>query len=231
MGRQALILACALVVAAPARGEPDDREQEARTLYSEGVTHYDLAEYAVAIEKFKAAYALSRAPRLLFDIAQAYRLQGAGNCRNAAQFYRNYLRLQPEAENRAAVERWLHELEPCEQQEQPAPVVPPPTPPPAPPAPPPPRPSLPRPPIAADAWDPNPGPGFTGAGDGEQAHASKQALHVSGTPAMGAGWNLQWRALPQDPALQAFVRAFLYLPVRSPNTLVVFNMLPASAPF
>src|SRR6476661_6658016 len=99
MGKQALVLAV-LLACRIARAD-GDREAEAKQLYKDAVTQYDLGEYDRAIEKFKAAYELSPAPRLLFDIAQAYRLKGS-NCRNAVQFYRTYLRIAPDADNRAA---------------------------------------------------------------------------------------------------------------------------------
>jgi tetratricopeptide (TPR) repeat protein len=123
MARQALILAC--ILAARAARADDARDRDAQELYRQAVAEYNLGEYEPAIEKFKASYKLSQQPLLLFDIAQAYRLQGAGSCRNAQQFYRTYLRVQPAAPNRAQVEQWLRELEPCAQQE---PVVEPPTP-------------------------------------------------------------------------------------------------------
>jgi tetratricopeptide (TPR) repeat protein len=144
MGRPlTLALACVLARTVAAQPADPEAEAEAKLLYQDGVTHYDLAEYDDAIEKFRAAYHLSRQPRLLFNIAQAYRLKGAGSCRNAVHFYRTYLRLVPAAENRAAVEDWLAKLAACADAEPPStpPAVDPPdgteiqTPPPPPPPP------------------------------------------------------------------------------------------------
>ncbi len=103
------VIVCVCTLASPALAGPDE---DARALYDQAVAHYDLAEYRQAIAKFKEAYHLSREPLLLFDIAQAYRLAGS-YCRNAIVFYRNYLRVKPNASNRDVVEKWLRELEPC----------------------------------------------------------------------------------------------------------------------
>ena len=86
-------------------------ETRARALHAQGVRHYNLAEYDLAIEVFKQAYALTPFPGLLFNIAQAYRHQG--ECGRALEFYRSYLRQKPTAADRAEVERHLREMEAC----------------------------------------------------------------------------------------------------------------------
>src|SRR5262245_12813633 len=94
-----------------------DKEQQARGLYEQGLKHYNLAEYDLAIELFKQAYLLTEAPELLFNIAQSYRLKGAGNCRSALQFYRTYLRVEPRASKRASVEAAIADMEICARDE------------------------------------------------------------------------------------------------------------------
>ena len=89
--------------AAPAQSPQD----EARDLYKRGMTHYELGEFDVAIEEFKRAYALTSAPGLLFNIAQVYRMKK--DPEQAVYFYRTYLRLVPDAPNRADVESLLAE--------------------------------------------------------------------------------------------------------------------------
>ena len=73
----------------------------ARDLYSDGVKQIDLRNYAVAVDDFRHAYELSGAPGLLFNIAQAYRLDG--KCDMAIGFYENFLDKNPGASNRADV--------------------------------------------------------------------------------------------------------------------------------
>lgn len=94
-------------VAAPVVANAD--EERARAHYKTGVTHYDVGEFDAAISEFKAAYAISGQPGLLFNMAQAGR---AGHkLDEAAHFYRAYLRLDPESTERRFVEARLREID------------------------------------------------------------------------------------------------------------------------
>jgi tetratricopeptide (TPR) repeat protein len=95
----------------PAGAASAQEKKQAREHYNRGQTHYDLAEYDEAVTQFKTAYELSKAPGLLFNIAQAFRLKG--DCRQALLFYRSYLRREPEAFNRVEVEGYALEMEKC----------------------------------------------------------------------------------------------------------------------
>jgi tetratricopeptide (TPR) repeat protein len=104
----------AVPCAAAQEGAPsgdDEKDRRAKDLYEQGNTHYDLAEYDQAIDLFKQAYALSHRPTLLYNIAQAYRLKG--DCEQALQVYRNYLRVDPGSPFRAKVESRVAEMETC----------------------------------------------------------------------------------------------------------------------
>jgi len=141
----ALIVALvfALVPAAPAGAEPAAPEQEARRLYDLGARHYNLGEYAAAIEAYQQAYRLVAEPLLLYDIAQAFRLSAeqrgpgepgrARELREALRFYNNFLGELPDAPNRAVVEDHITTLTRALALEPPAPaaVTPPPLPTPA----------------------------------------------------------------------------------------------------
>jgi tetratricopeptide (TPR) repeat protein len=86
---------------------------DARKLYNEGDAYYHAADYDRAIEAFRQAYALSKSPGLLFNLAQAHRLKG--DCRQALTLYRNYLRALPAAANRDKVEARIVEMDKCVQ--------------------------------------------------------------------------------------------------------------------
>jgi hypothetical protein len=109
-----LLVVVLVALGGTARAEPAD-EKRARDLYTEGQTHFDLAEFDDAVVSWKQAYELSKAPGLLYNIAQAHRL--AGRCRLAERFYRSYLRLSPEATNRAKVESLITEVVACGENE------------------------------------------------------------------------------------------------------------------
>lgn len=58
--------------AAPAEAPAADAKAEAKRLFDEGSEAYNLGNFEVAIERFEAAYGLTRANPLLYNIAQAY---------------------------------------------------------------------------------------------------------------------------------------------------------------
>ena len=106
--------------ASPAHGQEaagdDDKADQARSkeLYDQGSRAYKAGEYRRAVELFLAAYDLSRAPAILFNIAQAYRLDGA--CDQALTYYRRSLAEEPDAANRAEVEERIEEMKRCADQ-------------------------------------------------------------------------------------------------------------------
>jgi tetratricopeptide (TPR) repeat protein len=107
-----VVVAVALVVWVPAAraAGAGDSLQEAKDHYDRGMAHYELGEFGAAVEEFKAAYARSQAPGLLFNLAQASRLNK--EYEQALHFYRTYLRVRPDAANRDDVEKRIAELEP-----------------------------------------------------------------------------------------------------------------------
>jgi tetratricopeptide (TPR) repeat protein len=85
---------------------------DVRRYYKEGVTHYDLAEYAEAVKSFKEAYRLSQDSAYLFNIAQSYRM--AKNCREAMRFYQRVLAVDPDAHGgKAKLEARIDEMRAC----------------------------------------------------------------------------------------------------------------------
>jgi tetratricopeptide (TPR) repeat protein len=105
----------AVVAAAPARAQPDDKTARAKALFDEANKHYDLREFPEAIDLFRKAYDLMPDPEFLFDIAQAYRQ--LHDCRNADEFYRTFLRNRPDADNRAKVEKFIVDMDACAKQQ------------------------------------------------------------------------------------------------------------------
>jgi tetratricopeptide (TPR) repeat protein len=91
----------ALAVALAACADPHE-------LYQRGLVYYRLGDYRAAIHEFEAAYRTTRAPALLYDLAQAHRLDG--DRRRALPLYRAYLHDLPNARNRAEVEQRIAEL-------------------------------------------------------------------------------------------------------------------------
>src|SRR5437867_1055026 len=85
------------------------RRAEAQRHYDAAVAHYKAQEYAQAAEEFEAAYALKADSEWLYNIAQSYRL--AKQPDKALDYYHRYLTAVPDAENRAAVEQRIAEIE------------------------------------------------------------------------------------------------------------------------
>ncbi|NVB78668.1 MAG: hypothetical protein HOV81_09765 [Kofleriaceae bacterium] len=123
------LTAIALIVfsAAAASAQP---KPDAASLEASGNKHFELAEYDAAIADFKEAFRISDEPGYLYNIAQAYRLKK--DCREAATFYKTYLRRVPAAPNAAKIRQRISEMEKCAETQPAAPVVTAPTPTPTP---------------------------------------------------------------------------------------------------
>jgi tetratricopeptide (TPR) repeat protein len=132
-----LVMAALLATALDASAQPKRgaaAAAQAKELYKKGMTHYQLGEFDTAIDEFKAAYELTSAPGLLFNLAQVHRMKK--DWEQALHFYRMYLRLEPTAPNRADVEALIVEVQRAFDDEQraklaapkvePQPVAPPP---------------------------------------------------------------------------------------------------------
>lgn len=105
--------------ARPANAPPPTESERARAkeLFDDGIRRYNIGDYDHAIERFRAAYLLSSAPPILYNIAQAYRLQGPGHCGQALAFYRTFLRVDPTSSKRAAAEAAARDMEKCAEEE------------------------------------------------------------------------------------------------------------------
>ncbi|HEX6835124.1 MAG TPA: hypothetical protein VF334_01055 [Polyangia bacterium] len=104
----ALPCAAAPVSQAQAGSATTAPADEAREHYERGLAKYNLAEFDAAIVEFKQSYELSKAPRLLFNIAQAYRLKK--DYESALYFYNTYLRADPNPPNFDDVDAKIGEM-------------------------------------------------------------------------------------------------------------------------
>jgi hypothetical protein len=77
--------------------------------YEKATRAYDVGKYQEAIEEYQKAYEIGGDPAMLYNIAQAYRLNDQPS--EAIRFYRRYLQRQPSARNREDVERKVSDLE------------------------------------------------------------------------------------------------------------------------
>src|SRR4051812_36896889 len=97
--RKFVIVVLAVAVCGGGRGElaggakpvpTTEDSTQAKEHYKKGTKLYDLGKYDEAIKEFEAAYEVKDEPVLLYNIAQAYRLDN--KYAEALRFYRNYLR-------------------------------------------------------------------------------------------------------------------------------------------
>ena len=117
----ALALAAAIAVGpATARAEeptpPEVIPAKARALAQQGRAFHDAGDYGNAIISFKEAYVMAPSPGLLFNLAQAYRLQG--NCDDATLMYRRYLATGPGVEGKTIAEARLVSSAACAHEAQ-----------------------------------------------------------------------------------------------------------------
>ncbi|HXI59965.1 MAG TPA: hypothetical protein VNO55_28050 [Polyangia bacterium] len=111
-----LVLRAAHAAAPPAGDEVDP---EARRWTEEGLRAFNAGQFTEAIEAFKAAYGRTPAPALLYNLAQAYRLQQ--NCPLALESYGRYLETNPAGKLRALTEERITEMQACLQARNPLP--------------------------------------------------------------------------------------------------------------
>jgi len=106
----AVVLALTGLVAV-AQAEPPTPESRAiaREHYDKAVSHFNANEYSAAAEEFLAVYKAVPQAALLYNAAQAYRLGGDGA--KALDEYRAFLKAQPDAKQKADVEKRIKELE------------------------------------------------------------------------------------------------------------------------
>ena len=84
---------------------------KARKLAEHGREMHKRGEYDRAITAFKEAYVIAPSAGLLFNIAQAYRLQG--NCDDASLMYKRFLSTNPDPAARSVAETHLATVERC----------------------------------------------------------------------------------------------------------------------
>ncbi|MDQ3296982.1 MAG: hypothetical protein M3619_10385, partial [Myxococcota bacterium] len=81
--------------------------ERAKTLFDQGNQHYNLGEFAKALESYKRAYRVKALPAFLFNIAQCHRKLGHHG--EAIQMYQSYLVGLPNADNKGLVESLITE--------------------------------------------------------------------------------------------------------------------------
>lgn len=112
--RIAALAVVALATSAAAADSSDPVPPRARQLAERGRELHQRGDYARAIAAFKEAYVLAPSPGLLFNLAQAYRLQG--DCDDAAVMYRRYIAaVPPSGAERALAEGHLATVVRCVQ--------------------------------------------------------------------------------------------------------------------
>jgi tetratricopeptide (TPR) repeat protein len=102
-------LVLGLMAVAASAHAADDAQDRARSLNENGKTAFDLGSYDEAIDRFTEAYRTYPDPRILFNLAQAYRKNHAYE--RALELYRQFLLNQPDNVNRQVVEGLIAELE------------------------------------------------------------------------------------------------------------------------
>jgi tetratricopeptide (TPR) repeat protein len=104
-----LAIACLLPAATAAAD--DHAASRARFLADRGRAAHERGAYDEAVVAFQQAYVIAPTPGLLFNLAQAYRLQG--DCDDASIMYRRYLDVSSDAESRALARQHLNAVERC----------------------------------------------------------------------------------------------------------------------
>jgi len=85
------------------------QKQEVRQHYEKATRAYDIGKYDEAIAEYQNVYEISGDSKMLYNIGQAYRLNGQPE--QAVRFYRRYLQRLPNAVNREDVEKKIADQE------------------------------------------------------------------------------------------------------------------------
>ena len=101
--------ALVLLAAVAVQAQPASETELLKKHFEDGSKAFNLGEFKRAVEEYKAAYNLRADPVFLYNIAQAYRLDG--NLQQALFFYKSYLTNSPKAPNRREVEGRIRELD------------------------------------------------------------------------------------------------------------------------
>jgi len=109
-----LVVAVICAMAARAQGAPAENAA-ARAAFGEGERNFQLGKFDAAIDAYERAFGLDPQPAFLFNIALSHRRQYEidgliDHLARARELYRNYLRLEPQATNRAGVEKLISDL-------------------------------------------------------------------------------------------------------------------------
>jgi tetratricopeptide (TPR) repeat protein len=89
---------------------------KAKALFAEGNEHYNLGEFAPALERYKLAYRVKPLAAFQFNIAQCHRK--LGQYQDAIAMYQAYLVGTPNAQNKATIESLIAEARKLLQDEQ-----------------------------------------------------------------------------------------------------------------
>jgi len=85
------------------------QKQEIHVHYQQATRSYDLGKYQEAVDEYQKVYEIDGDPVMLYNIAQAYRLNDQPQ--ESIHFYRRYLQRSPEARNKEDVERKITAME------------------------------------------------------------------------------------------------------------------------
>ena len=106
-----LLLTIGLAIAVPTRPAfaDDPATRSARRHFERGEKLFALGKFDEALEEYQTAFDAKPLPGFLYNIGQCYR--NLGDLDQAIFSFKKYLRLEPEAENKDAVERLITDLE------------------------------------------------------------------------------------------------------------------------
>ena len=106
--------------------KPTSKQQEkleiARTEYKSGLTDFKAGRYRDALKRFVRVYRLQPHPNLVYNMARSF--EELKEYKNAAEYYRKYLTIAPNSEDKAQIEITITTMEKLSEEQPIQPVKP-----------------------------------------------------------------------------------------------------------
>src|SRR5262245_50251797 len=111
-----VLLAIVIAIAAPASAQSPEALRKAQAAFDQAQTDYLQAKYDEAARGFQEAYSARPFPQFLYNVGASFHMKGKKTSEipayeKAVEFYKQYLKEEPQAQDKPKVEKAIEVLE------------------------------------------------------------------------------------------------------------------------